>query len=365
LIDAVPQERSLPFDDGGWAVSGPAIRQERGERGQELVAETGIAYRRDVSMIDGTIDFDVQLTSRRSFVYVSFRMQDENEFEEFYLRPHKSGLPDAIQYAPVYQRHSAWQLYHGPGATAAIDLPAQRWVPVRVVMSGQRAALFIDNLTTPAMVVPQLAREPRAGFIAVRGFVPAGTPGTDPAARFANVRIRPGHVPFTFPPAPAAATEAGLVIRQWAVSRAVTRAAWPGGRLPSAAQAGPLTVLDARPDGLLELHRFVRLPEGSRDAAALASVTVRSPEARTVALDLGFSDEVTVFVNGQPLFHRNDAYSFDNPRREGLVGFDQARLYLPLKAGDNTLSVVVGDAFGGWALMGRLRDATGLTTSAK
>jgi hypothetical protein len=34
LFVAVPQERSLPFDDGGWAVSGPAIRQERGERGQ-------------------------------------------------------------------------------------------------------------------------------------------------------------------------------------------------------------------------------------------------------------------------------------------------------------------------------------------
>ena len=43
---------------------------------------------------------DVKVTRRRSFVYVTFRMEDEQEYEELYLRPHKSGLPDAVQYAP-------------------------------------------------------------------------------------------------------------------------------------------------------------------------------------------------------------------------------------------------------------------------
>jgi hypothetical protein len=52
-------------------------------------------------------------------------------------------------------------------------------------------------------------------------------------------------------------------------------------------------------------------------------------------------------------------------RREGLVGFDQAQVYLPLRAGDNVLSVVVSDSFGGWAVMGRLRDSAGVTVVAR
>ena len=42
----------------------------------------------------------------------------DGENEEIYLRPHKTNLPDAIQYAPVFRGQSAWQLYHGPGNTA-------------------------------------------------------------------------------------------------------------------------------------------------------------------------------------------------------------------------------------------------------
>lgn len=47
------------------------------------------------------------------------------------------------------------------------------------------------------------------------------------------------------------------------------------------------------------------------------------------------------------------------------MGFDQARVYLPLRAGDNTLAVVVADSFGGWALMGRIQDAPGMTITAR
>jgi hypothetical protein len=61
------------------------------------------------------------------------------------------------------------------------------------------------------------------------------------------------------------------------------------------------------------------------------------------------------------VFRGDASYSFDTPRREGLIGFDQARLYLPLVAGDNEVAVLVSDVFGGWGLMGRFVGAPGLT----
>ena len=51
------------------------------------------------------------------------------------------------------------------------------------------------------------AREPRTGYIALGGFLPANVPVEGPIARFSNVVVRPGHVPFDFAAVlPAAAT---------------------------------------------------------------------------------------------------------------------------------------------------------------
>jgi hypothetical protein len=113
-------ERPLPFTGSGWELRGDRTRLVQAEGRDVLEVETGFAFRRDVRFQDGAIDFDVQLTRRRSFVYVYFRQVADGEREEFYLRPHKSSLPDAVQYAPVWQNSSTWQLHHGPGGTAAV-----------------------------------------------------------------------------------------------------------------------------------------------------------------------------------------------------------------------------------------------------
>jgi hypothetical protein len=365
------QERPLPFDSG-WTLDkqGAAISTVDGR--QVLEVETGFAHRRDVKMMDGTIDFDVQLTRRRSFVYVNFRIVAEGEHEEFYLRPHKSQLPDAVQYAPAWQGQSAWQLHHGPGGTAAIGFDAGEWTHVRVVLQGRRAALFIKDMTVPALLVPRLAREPQAGHIALGGFLPANVPGEGPIARFANVIVRP-EVAFDFSANPGTMSEAprpatqtsATIIRAWSVSRAFVSKDTMIPSLPGSDITGPFTRLETEPDGLLELHRHVKLPQPeSRITAAVARVSVHAAKAGTYALDLGFSDTATVFVNGMPLFRGDDSYSFDRPRRDGLIGYDQARIYLPLRSGENDVAVVVADSFGGWGIMGRLTGA-GLTVSAR
>jgi hypothetical protein len=370
LVPQVPAApRSLPFADKGWDLVGAttAIVVEDGR--DVLHAETGFAFRRDVLLEDGTIDCEVRVTDRRSFVYVYFRAAADGEREEIYLRPHKSGLPDAIQYAPVWQGKSAWQLYHGPGATAAPAFRHGEWARLRVVLQGRRAAVFLDDMTVPVLVIPRMARDPQAGYIALGGFLPAGTPGSGPIAQFANVSVQPGYVPFDFEPAlrslamakPAPADPG--IVRTWSISGSF---AVPSDAhvLPGPSVTGAFGRVDAEASGLVPLHRHIKVP-ATGATAAVAKVTVRATAAGLYAFDLGFSDMATVFVNGRPLFHGDQRYSFDAPRREGLIGYDQARLYLPLQAGDNELVVMLGDSFGGWGLMGRFVDATGLSVMAR
>jgi hypothetical protein len=360
-VAAPAAAQDLPFTDGKWELPAKGATVEKVEGRDVLTLENAIAWRRDVQLQDGTIEFDVQVSRRRSFVYVMFRIEKEGELEEFYLRPQKSGLGDAVQYAPVFQGQSAWQLYHGDGGTAAVMFEPGAWTHVRVVLQGPRAALFIGPGPKPALVVPRLAREPRPGFIALRAFLPPDSMGEGPIGRFANVSVKPGVVGYDFAaaPAPPAADTTG-VVKAWAVSRAFLPKEIRPATIPGPELAGEFRRVDAGPSGLVELHRHVSLPAGSRAAAAVARVRVRTAKAGPRAFDLGFSDRAFVFLNGRPQFEGEASYSFDKPRREGLIGYDQARLWLPLEAGENELVVVVSDSFGGWGVMGRFADPAGI-----
>ena len=195
------QPGAIAFDSG-WQLRGDSVRVEQFDGRATLAIKNGFAYRRDVRLENGTIDVDVMSTEMRSFVYVMLRMQTDSTFEDFYMRPHKSNAPDALQYAPVYQQQSQWQLYHAGlnGGTAPVAIPDGVWNRLRIVLSGRQMAVFLNDTLKPAMLVPRLGHEPRAGYLALRAFLPAGVTGTGPTVRFANLRVRPDHVPFTFSP---------------------------------------------------------------------------------------------------------------------------------------------------------------------
>jgi len=347
----------IPFTDGGWSLRGDSVRAEQFDGRSTLAIRNGFAFRRDVQLEDGTIDVDAMTTRKRSFVYVMFRMQSDSAYEDFYMRPHKSGAPDALQYAPVYQTASAWQLYHGANGTASVDIDPGVWTHLRIVVRGRQAAIFLGDTLKPVMIVPRLGHEPRAGYIALRGFLPAGVAVTGPIVRFANLRVRPNHVPFTFVPQGEPAPVLG-VVRSWMVGDAFVppdSALWS---VPANATARMRRV-DALSSGLVELHRVVPLGAGMRSVATVARLAVMADTAGTYRMDLGFSDRMTAIVNGRPVFHRDDAYDYAN-RRDGLIGLSQATLFLPLRAGTNTLEFIVSDVFGGWGIMGRFPSMNGL-----
>ena len=346
--------------DRGWELSGVGTRIASHRGSTAIVMNNGNALRRDVALADGTIEFDVELVSRRTFVYFQFRMESDREFEEVYFRPHKTGLPDAVQYNPVWRGDSFWQLWHGPGATASPRFKFGAWTHVRVVLEGQRGALFLDGNPDPVMVM-NLARAPRSGFIAFRAFTPDTTElGTDIAARFANVVVRPvithNFGPSTGSPVP----DAGSILR-WQISPAF-KAALP----PQPLVQLPQDLMNSRASwpafevertGVVAIGRHIDRPRPL--GGAIARLVIRSSGQRLQRLHLGFSDYVTVFVNGTPIFAGDAHYSFDNPRQEGLITRSQSTLWLPLRDGENEILLAILDGFGGWGLTGRLDPADG------
>jgi len=363
LALAAPPARELPFTDGGWKTGDPKARMETLGGKAALRLTSGMAVRRDVDFRDGTLEFDLWSTGERAFAYIHFRMASERESEAIYFRLHKSRLPDAIQYDPFFQALGNWQLFHGPESTAAADLRTGRWIHVKLELLGEKAALFLDGAAEPALAVPRLFRGGQGGFIALRSFLGANIEGeVEPPSSFANVVIRPDVVTYDFSRiVETKATPPPGLVTKFRLSPAFLPPDGPVRSLTGPA-GDPATwpLANVLPSGLAVIASQVTVPGKARRYATIAAFKVRAEEAGVKRLRIGFSDEVSVFLNGRILFSGDQRYIFNFPRQEGLIHLDQASVYLPLEKGDNEVRLVISEVFGGWGVMAQFEDPKGL-----
>ena len=70
----------------------------------------------------------------------------------------------------------------------------------------------------------------------------------------------------------------------------------------------------------------------------------------------GYSDDVSVFLNGQILYRGRSAQTFRDPGFLGIVNPENDPVYLPLRRGSNELVLAVSELGGGWGFICRLAD---------
>jgi hypothetical protein len=73
-------------------------------------------------------------------------------------------------------------------------------------------------------------------------------------------------------------------------------------------------------------------------------------------LSIGYSDDVSIFLNGKILFRGRSAQNFRDPAFLGIVNRENDAVYLPLKKGSNELRLAVSELGGGWGFICRLVD---------
>jgi len=118
----------------------------------------------DFEMRDGLIDVDVATPASRGFFGIQFRISNDGANAEWvYLRQHKSGLPDALQYTPVLNTGLSWQIYNGPGFTGAADIPKDLWFHLRLEVVGAQAKLYVKDMDEGRLCEDQHRFRPRPG----------------------------------------------------------------------------------------------------------------------------------------------------------------------------------------------------------
>jgi len=346
----------IPFDSPRWVMDTKAAKLEDYLGQKSLKLTGGVVYLKDVQFTNGIIEFDIAFSSQRGFLGAVFRMQDEENYEEFYLRPHQSENRDATQYTPVFNGMSAWQLYHGMGFNAAVKFQFDQWVHVKLMVSGSSAELYIGNMEYPVMFMHELKREIKPGLVGIEAVPISG-------GHFANFSVTEmDNPPLKNKPKGPEEVKAGTVMT-WGVSGAFAESALADKFLLSAVDKEPLTwkKLECETSGLANVSKVLKLE--SRKNTVFARVLIDSDSRQIKKLKFGFSDRVKVYLNDRLLYGGNYTYRSRDPRFLGSIGyFDE--LYLPLEKGKNELWMAISESFGGWGLMGFFEDMKGITVSA-
>jgi len=356
------QTLSVEPESVRWDLQGQAKPTEYQGR-KCLLLDGGQAFLKNFEMRDGVIDVDVATSASRGFFGVQFRIADDGANAEWvYLRQHKSGRPDAIQYTPILNNGRNWQIYNGPGFTGAVDIPKDVWFHLRLEVVGAHANLYVKDMEKAALVISDLKSGVQKGQVGL--YVLAGE------TYFSNFAVRTTpDAPWehNLPPMP------NGTLTKWSLSHSFDALMRDLERplSPSEIAAMSWQDVEAEPPGFVVINRYRESPQIQRTyehdfskrlepqpgmKVVYARTIIDSDRDQVKKLNIGYSDDVSVFLNGKILYRGRSAQNYRDPDFLGIVNLDNDMLYIPLKTGQNELLLAVSEIGGGWGFICRLED---------
>lgn len=310
----------------------------------------GQANLSEAAFDDGIIDAQIFFDKTRTFAGLGFRSDAQNNWEEFYLRAHQSGNPDANTYSTTYNGQTSWQLYYGETTSHPTNYSHGEWFPIRYVVQGDLMDVYIEDMEAPKLTVA-LEQEKREGGILLWGL------GISEPVWFADISIEHDAGEIVGTPIPEKPMQEGT-ITSWSVSNAFPHEAVKGQLDRSFVEK--MTKISTDQRGMANLTQVQPTAEGQD--TVLAEFTVSTQRDRLVKMDYGFSDDVTIYVNGKAISSASDRFFSRDYRFLGTVGWWDAA-WIDLKKGVNTVSFAVTESAEdptGWAVQARIVEHDGL-----
>lgn len=350
ILVAQKTDKSYPLKEKQWDYqSGVEFLKEEGAPVMKILPVAGPVVAKGLDFMDGTISFSV----KPNMITFHFHYQDEKENEGVYLRMNRAGDSTAvqgIQYAPYIDGVLLWDLY--PEFQSNAMFTRGEWNQVKFVISGPQMMVYVNDFNRPALVVDHLAGNPKSGSIAFSGDMTISNLVITPN-EMENLASAGGFDPTQNDP---------RYIRRWAVSEPVD---FPEGvTVTSEWLPSPETrwnVMSTERRALLNITRIF----GNNEARSLIwlKLNIESSKEQMKTLDLGFLDDVWVYLNGQIMYlDQNINGRLVEKEPGGRCSIENTSLSVPLKQGQNELMIALGnDPFWGRGAVARFRDLEGIT----
>jgi len=363
LLNASPsQPIQVPMSPESFVLSKPNGASNAGPQfldylGRKAVyLPSGLISVKDSKMRDGIIDVDVATKTGALFTGIAFRIESDANLEMVYLRPGLTDTLEAMQYTPRLNGDAIWQLLNTSHEKANAHFPKNQWFHIKLVVSGRTCTVFMNNSPNPTMMVTNLRRGDTEGAI--------GLWGLGGGAYFSNLSYTPGHARPPSPDLPPF-EEAG-VITSWELSPAFDTADVDPAAYPTS--VAQWEEVQSEDPGFVLINRYRTSPamfpmpsreelrkgrvKGAKVVFARAHLASTNPADRI--LQIGYSDDIVVYLNGDLVFSGKNALGYRSDDALGAFGLnDQAAIHL--NAGENELLVAVTEYNGGWAFECKLQ----------
>lgn len=305
---------------------------------------------KDLNFVNGTIEYDFQPLDPR-FASFYFRWKDAKENECFYFRTEAAGnasAVDAIQYAPHVGGVNLWDLlFHFQANATFTD---KDWNHVKLVISGKQMRVYVNDMNKAVLEVPMLEGNTNEGLLAFDG-----------QCIISNLEIKKDEVEKLSPKEGIDPTDNDpRYLRNWEVSEPITTAEnidFDLGHFPKEETTWENITAERR--GLINLTRKFGQSEGRR--ITWLKVNINAVKVQKKLLRLGFSDEVWVFINKQPLYFDKNYYGTPIMKApDGRCDIENSSFRIPLNKGENELLIGVANNFFGWGIVARFDEITDL-----
>ncbi|MEM7084910.1 MAG: hypothetical protein AAF489_01930 [Bacteroidota bacterium] len=341
-------QNQIPLDTLHWNINARAYVLEQYQGKDAIYIQGGIIELKDDTFLNGTIEFDVYLKQEQAFPGVAFRISEDSNAEQFYLRAHLPGKPDATQAAGRTKGITPWQLYFGSKYSFPHQFNYDNWTHVKIVVNGDKAQVFMDYSEEPQLSW-HLFHEAKEGKIAFSG-------GRFSGMHLANISIDrklPELINFN----PGQREPIDGLIQEWEISDVFEEKLLENTsdikKLIKARKWG--RKIQVEEGTAANISRQVNLRQMQPANTVFAKVEITSEKNELKLFEFGYSDRVVAILNGNPIYKGMNNYRSRDYRYLGTVGLFDA-IYLPLKKGKNTLLLAVSEDFGGWLVTGRLND---------
>jgi hypothetical protein len=131
---------------------------------------------------------------------------------------------------------------------------------------------------------------------------------------------------------------------------------------------GVQTQFSTERSGLVNISRQYGkpLPEPTRSVAWLKT-KITSDRRQTKKLEIGWTRELWVFVNGKQVYADRHMWEMEDARKypDARCSLENGSFTLLLEAGDNEVAVAIANNFFGWGLKLRVADPEGVDLAAK
>jgi len=313
-------------------------------KGREAVQLNGELAISNFELREGTISIDVFCSDERSFAGVFFHQSTGNR-EDVYIRQHKSNQVDAVQYTPVFNFESNWQLYNEHQAQVKFNL--NQWNTIKVEFNETQAVVFINN--NKALNINKLKGISNTGKIGLWSLFPSW---------ISNVRIAHKKVEIKAE-ASMLKKEENDYIKSWRISESFLIDKIDN--LLKTEKSIPFRKVKADENGLLAISKYSSKKsrgsfEKNVEDFVIIEIDVISEIKTTKKISFDFSDKCIVLLNSNEIYRGNNAFKLKGSQFMGHINTEANTLNLPLNKGKNVLRFYVIEKANGWGLKARFHN---------